>query len=125
MNKNEYSWYVQGCYTQEEIINRICEITKSIWEEVLGLSASISNTKDRMYVGDYTLPPAFQCLEIDFNYINVYNSYIINPREILDLDLFEKKFRFRVINEVIRDYDYDYTKEDYYEWIWLSCSWRL
>ena len=106
MNKNIYSWYVQGCYSQEEIINRICEITKSLCEEFPGLSASISNTKDRMYVGDYTLPPAFQCLEIDFNYINVYNSYIINPREILDLDLFEKKFRFRVINEVIRDYDY-------------------
>ena len=106
MNKNEYGWYVQGCYTQEEIINRICEITKSLCKEFPGLSASISNTKDRMYVGDYTLPPAFQCLEIDFNYIYVYNSYIINPREILDLDLFEKKFRFRVINEVIRDYDY-------------------
>ena len=106
MNKNEYGWYVQGCYSQEERIYRICEITKSLCEEFPGLSASISNTKDRMYVGDYTLPPAFQCLEIDFNYINVYNSYIINPREILDLDLFEKKFRFRVINEVIRDYDY-------------------
>ena len=106
MNKNIYSWYVQGCYTQEEIINIICEITKSLCEEFPGLSASISNTKDRMYVGDCTLPPTFQCLEIDFNYINVYNSYIINPREILDLDLFEKKFRFRVINEVIRDYDY-------------------
>ena len=106
MNKNEYGWYVQGYYTQEEIINRICEITKSLCEEFPGLSASISNTKDRMYVGDYILPPAFQCLEIDFNYIHVYNSYIINPREILDLDLFEKKFRFRVINEVIRDYDY-------------------
>ena len=106
MNKNEYGWCVQGCYAQDEIINRIYEITKSLCEEFPGLSASISNTKDRIYVGDYTLPPAFQCLEIDFNYINVYNSYIINPREILDLDLFEKKFRFRVINEVIRDYDY-------------------
>ena len=104
MNKND--WYFKVYYTQEEIINRICEITKSLCEELPGLSASISNTKVRMYVGDYTLPPAFQCLEIDFNYINVYNSYIINPREILDLDLFEKKFRFRVINEVIRDYDY-------------------
>ena len=102
----KYVWNIHGDYTQEEIINRICEITKSLCEEFPGLSASISNTKDRMYVGDYTLPPAFQCLEIDFNYINVYNSYIINPREILDLDLFEKKFRFRVINEVIRDYDY-------------------
>ena len=106
MNKNKYGWYVQGYYAQEEIINRICEITKSLCEEFPGLSASIGNTKDRMYVGDYTLPPEFQCLEIDFNYIHVYNSYIINPREILDLDLFEKKFRFRVINEVIRDYDY-------------------
>ena len=106
MNKNEYGWYVQGCYAQEEIINKMGEITKLLCEEFDGLSASISNTKDRMYVGDYTLPPAFQCLEIDFNYIHVYNSYIINPREILDLDLFEKKFRFRVINEVIRDYDY-------------------
>ena len=104
MSKN--NWYFKACYTSEEIINRICEITKSLCEEFPGLSASISNTKDRMYVGDYTLPPAFQCLEIDFNYIYVYNSYIINPREILDLDLFEKKFRFRVINEVIRDYDY-------------------
>ena len=101
MNKNEYGWYVQGGYTQAEIINRIGEITKSLCEEFPGLSASIINTKDRMHVGDYTLPPAFQCLEIDFNYIYVYNSYIINPREILDLDLFEKKFRFRVINEVI------------------------
>ena len=101
MNKNEYGWYVQGCYTQAEIINRICEITKSLCEEFPGLSASIGNTKDRMYVGDYTLPPAFQCLEIDFNYIHVYNSYIINPREILDLDLFEKDFRKRVINEVV------------------------
>ena len=104
MNKND--WYFKVYYTQAEIINGISEITKSLCEEFPGLSASISNTKDRMYVGDYTLPPAFQCLEIDFNYINVYNSYIINPREILDLDLFEKKFRFRVINEVIRDYDY-------------------
>ena len=103
MNKND--WYFKVYYTQAEIINRICEITKSLCEEFPGLSASISNTKDRMYVGDYTLPPTFQCLEIDFNYINVYNSYIINPREILDLELFEKKFRFRVINEVIRDYD--------------------
>ena len=102
----KYVWNIHGDYTQEEIINRICEITKSLCEEFPGLSASISNTKDRMYVGDYTLPPAYQCLEIDFNYINVYNSYIINPREILDLDLFEKEFRFRVINEVIRDYDY-------------------
>ena len=101
MNKNEYGWYVQGCYTQSEIINRIYEITKSLCEEFPGLSASISNTKDSMYVGDYTLPPAFQCLEIDFNYIYVYNSYIINPREILDLDLFEKDFRKRVINEVV------------------------
>ena len=104
MNKND--WYFKVYYTQAEIINEISEITKSLCEEFPGLSASISNTKDRMYVGDYTLPPAFQCLEIDFNYIYVYNSYIINPREILDLDLFEKKFRFRVINEVIRDYDY-------------------
>ena len=104
MNKND--WYFKVYYTQEEIINRICYIIISLWEEFPGLSASISNTKDRMYVGDYTLPPAYQCLEIDFNYIYVYNSYIINPREILDLDLFEKKFRFRVINEVIRDYDY-------------------
>ena len=103
---NENDWHFKVYYTQEEIINRICEITKSLCEEFPGLSASISNTKDRMYVGDYTLPPAYQCLEIDFNYIYVYNSYIINPREILDLDLFEKKFRFRVINEVIRDYDY-------------------
>ena len=23
MNKNEYGWYVQGCYTQEEIINKL------------------------------------------------------------------------------------------------------
>ena len=96
MNKNKYDWYVHGGYAQEEIINRIGEITKSLCEEFPGLSASISNIKDS----------AFQCLEIDFNYINVYNSYIINPHEILDLDLFEKKFRFRVINEVIRDYDY-------------------
>ena len=96
MNKNEYGWYVQGCYTQEEIINRICEITKSLCEEFPGLSASISNTKDN----------AIQCLEIDFRYNFTYANYIINPREILDLDLFEKKFRFRVINEVIRDYDY-------------------
>ena len=103
---SKYVWNIYGDYTQEEIINRICEIIKSLCEEFPGLSASIGNTKDRMYVGDYTLPSAFQCLEIDFNYINVYNSYIINPREILDLDLFEKKFRFRVINEVIRDYDY-------------------
>ena len=103
---NKYDWHVHGDCTQEEIINRICEITKSLCEEFPGLSASISNTKDRMYVGEYTLPPEFQCLEIDFNYIHVYNSYIINPCEILDLDLFEKKFRFRVINEVIRDYDY-------------------
>ena len=102
----KYVWNIHGDYTQEEIINRICEITKSLCEEFPGLSASISNTKDRMYVGDYILPPAYQCLEIDFNYIYVYNSYVINPREILDLDLFEKKFRFRVINEVIRDYDY-------------------
>ena len=105
MNKNEYGWYVQGCYTQEEKINRIYEITKSLCEEFPGLSASIGNTKDRMYVGDYALPPAFQCLEIDFNYINVYNSYIINPREILDLDLFEKDFRKKVINEVIHHDD--------------------
>ena len=103
---NKYDWHVQGGYTREEIINKIGDITKSLCEEFPGLSASISNTKDRMYVGEYTLPPEFQCLEIDFNYIHVYNSYIINPREILDLDLFEKKFRFRVINEVIRDYDY-------------------
>ena len=102
----ENDWYFKVYYTQEEIINRICQLTKALCEEFPGLSASISNTKDRMYVGDYTLPPAFQCLEIDFNYINVYNSYIINPREILDLDLFEKNFRKRVINEVIRDYDY-------------------
>ena len=102
---NKYDWHVQGCYTQEEIINRIGEITKSLCEEFPGLSASISNTKDRMYVGDYTLPPAFQCLEIDFRYIHVYNSYIINPHEILDLDLFEKDFRKRVINEVIHRYD--------------------
>ena len=101
MNKNEYGWYVQGCYTQEEIINRICEITKSLCEEFPGLSASISNTKDRMYVGDYTLPPAFQCLEIDFRYNFTYAKYIINPHEIFDLDLFEKKFIKRVINEVI------------------------
>ena len=87
MNKNEYGWYVQGCYTQEEIINRICEITKSLCEEFPGLSASISNTKDRMYVGDYTLPPTFQCLEIDFNYINVYNNYIIKH----DLDVQYKR----------------------------------
>ena len=96
MNKNEYGWYVQGCYTQEEIINRICEITKSLCEEFPGLSASISNIKDS----------AFQCLEINFRYNFTYANYIINPHEILDLDLFEKKFRFRVINEVIRDYDY-------------------
>ena len=106
---NKPDWHVHGCYTQEEIINRICEITKSLCEEFPGLSASISNTKDRTYVGDYTLPPAYQCLEIDFNYIYVYNSYIINPREILDLDLFEKNFRKRVINEVI--YRYDDMKE--------------
>ena len=104
MNKND--WYFKVYYTQEEIINRICEITKSLCEEFPGLSASISNTKDRMYVGEYTLPPEFQCLEIDFRYNFTYANYIINPREILDLDLFEKKFRFRVINEVIRDYDY-------------------
>ena len=96
MNKNEYGWYVQGYYTQEEIINRICENTKSLCEEFPGLSASIRNTKDN----------ALQCLEIDFRYNFMYANYIINPREILDLDLFEKKFRFRVINEVIRDYDY-------------------
>ena len=101
MNKNKYGWYVQGGYTQEEIINKIGEITKSLCEEFDGLSASIRNTNDRMYVGDYTLPPTFQCLEIDVSYIHVYNSYIINPREILDLDLFEKKFRKMVINEVI------------------------
>ena len=106
MNKNKYDWYVHGGYAQEEIINRIGEITKSLCEEFPGLSASISNTKDRMYVGDYTLPPTFQCLEIDFRYNFMFVNYIINPREILDLDLFEKKFRFRVINEVIRDYDY-------------------
>lgn len=105
MNKNEYGWYVQGCYAQEETINRIYEITKSLCEEFDGLSASIGNTKDRIYVGDYTLPSNFQCLEIDFNYINVYNSYIINPREIFDLDLFEKDFRKRVINEVIHHDD--------------------
>ena len=99
MNKND--WYFKVYYTQEEIINRICEITKSLCEEFPGLSASIGNTKDKIYVGDYALPPEFQCLEIDFNYIDVYNSYIINPREILDLDLFEKNFRKRVINEVI------------------------
>ena len=98
---SKYVWNIHGDYTQEEIINRICEIIKSLCEEFPGLSASIGNTKDRMYVGDYALPPAFQCLEIDFNYIYVYNSYIINPREILDLDLFEKNFRKRVINEVI------------------------
>ena len=103
MNKND--WYFKVYYTQEEIINRICEITKSLCEEFPGLSASIGNTKDRMYVGDYTLPPEFQCLEIDFNYIHVYNSYIINPHEILDLDLFEKDFRKRVINEVIHHDD--------------------
>ena len=96
MNKNEYGWYVQGCYTQEEIINRICEITKSLCEEFPGLSASIRNTNNS----------ALQCLEIDFRYNFTYAKYIINPHEIFDLDLFEKKFRFRVINEVIRDYDY-------------------
>ena len=99
MNKND--WYFKVYYTQAEIINEISEITKSLCEEFPGLSASISNTKDKIYVGDYALPPEFQCLEIDFNYIDVYNSYIINPREILDLDLFEKNFRKRVINEVI------------------------
>ena len=99
MNKND--WYFKVYYTQEEIINRICEITKSLCEEFPGLSASISNTKDRMYVGDYTLPPAFQCLEIDFRYNFMFVNYIINPREIFDLDLFEKNFRKRVINEVI------------------------
>ena len=98
---SKYVWNIYRDYTQEEIINRICEITKSLCEEFPGLSASISNTKDSMYVGDYTLPPAFRCLEIDFNYIYVYNSYIINPCEILDLDLFEKDFRKRVINEVV------------------------
>ena len=91
MNKNEYGWYVQGCYTQEEIINRICEITKSLCEEFPGLSTSIRNTKDN----------AIQCLEIDFRYNFMFVNYIINPREIFDLDLFEKKFRKRVINEVI------------------------
>ena len=101
MNKNEYGWYVQGCYTQEEIINRICEITKSLCEEFDGLSASIRNIKERMYVGDYTSPPTFQCLEIDFKYNFMFVNYIINPREIFDLDLFEKKIRKRVINEVI------------------------
>ena len=103
---SKYVWNIHGDYTQEEIINRICEIIKSLCEEFPGLSASIGNTKDRMYVGDYALPPAFQCLEIDFRYNFTYANYIINPREILDLDLFKKKFRFRVINEVIRDYDY-------------------
>ena len=96
MNKNEYGWYVQGCYAQEEIINKIGEITKLLCEEFDGLSASVRNTKNN----------ALQCLEIDFRYNFTYAKYIINPREILDLDLFEKKFRFRVINEVIRDYDY-------------------
>ena len=96
-----YVWNIHGDYTQEEIINRICEIIKSLCEEFPGLSASIGNTKDRMYVGDYTLPPTFQCLEIDFRYNFMFVNYIINPREIFDLDLFEKKFRKRVINEVI------------------------
>ena len=101
MNKNKYGWYVQGGYTQEEIINKIGEITKSLCEEFDGLSASIRNIKERMYVGDYTSPPTFQCLEIDFRYNFMFVNYIINPREIFDLDLFEKKFRKRVINEVI------------------------
>ena len=101
MNKNKYGWYVQGGYTQEEIINKIGEITKSLCEEFDGLSASIRNTKDRMYVGDYTLPPTFQCLEINFRYNFMFVNYIINPHEILDLELFEKKIRKKVINEVI------------------------
>ena len=105
MNKNKYGWYVQGGYTQEEIINKIGEITKSLCEEFPGLSASISNIKDRMYVGDYTLPPTFQCLEIDFRYNFTFVNYIINPREIFDLDLFKKNFRKRVINEVVHHDD--------------------
>ena len=91
MNKNEYGWYVQGCYAQEEIINKIGEITKSLCEEFDGLSASIRNTKNN----------ALQCLEIDFRYNFTYAKYIINPHEIFDLDLFEKNFIKRVINEVI------------------------
>ena len=91
MNKNKYGWYVQGCYTQEEIKNRICEITKSLCEEFPGLSASIRNTNNS----------ELQCLEIDFRYNFTYAKYIINPHEIFDLDLFEKKIIKRVINEVI------------------------
>ena len=98
---NKYDWHVQECYTQEEIINKIGEITKSLCEEFDGLSASIRNTNNIMYVGDYTLPPTFQFLEIKFRYNFTFNYYIINPCEIFDLDLFEKKIRKRVINEVI------------------------
>ena len=88
---NKYDWHVQGGYTQEEIINKIGEITKLLCEEFDGLSVSIRNTKDN----------ALQYLEIDFRYNFTYANYIINPREIFDLDLFEKKFIKRVINEVI------------------------
>ena len=102
---NKYDWHVHGGYTQEEIINKIGEITKSLCEEFDGLSASIRNTKDRMYVGDYTLPSTFQCLEIVFRYNFTNVNYIINTREIFDLDLFEKKIRKMVINEVIHRND--------------------
>ena len=91
-------WHIQSLYTEEEITNKIEEIINSLCGEFTGLSATVRNTKDKAY---------FQCLEMDFRYnTNSFNhssnKYIINPREIFDLDMFENKLRKMVINEVIR-----------------------
>ena len=103
---NKYDWHVESLCTKEEIINKIVEIANALCEEFTGLSVTVGNTKDRTCVDDYILPSNFQCLEIDFRYSPnpfkyTHNKYIINPREIFDLDLFEKDFRKRVVNEVI------------------------
>ena len=98
-----------GLCKEEIIINKTFEITKSLCDEYDGLSASI-NCDRRKYNRLYSICYEIQSIKISFIYNPVSfdctpHVYTVYPHEIIDVEMFEKVFREKVIEEVINNKD--------------------
>ena len=98
-----------GLCKEEIIINKTFEITKSLCDKYVGLSASIDCYK-RKYNMLYSICSEIQSIKISFIYNPVSfdctsHVYTVYPHDIIDVEIFEKVFREKVIEEVINNKD--------------------